>query len=186
MGQEILVQRNHLLMLSLPWTKSRKLNLRYQRKKLDSLAKIWNSKHSMISLSFCAYLKNIFTNTRTQTITVKNLFRNIENLNLKYKQNTIKLEYNTSTVIIWIPDTWIPNSMGVLYSNGKLKSLSGPFEYQTFWTINKLFSFRFSDHHLNSSPFYNQTQINHSNTRLVQYSDGYCMHFCWYSGDPNS
>ena len=31
----------------------------------------------------------------------------------------------------------------------------------------------FSDHHLNTGPFDNRTQINHSNTRLVQYSDGY-------------
>ena len=32
----------------------------------------------------------------------------------------------------------------------------------------------FSDHHLNTEPFDNQTQISHLNNRLVQYSDGYC------------
>ena len=37
------------------------------------------------------------------------------------------------------------------------------------------FSVRFSDHHLNTKPFDNQTQIYHLNTKLVQYSDGYCI-----------
>ena len=122
-------------MLSLPWKKSRKLNLRFQKKKLDSQAKIWNSKHSMISLRFCAHSKYTFTTTQIQTITVKKLFRNIE---IRTNYNT-----NTNTVTIWIPDTWIPNSMGVRYSSGKVMWLGRPVEYQTFWTINRLFSFRF-------------------------------------------
>ena len=66
-------------------------------------------------------------------------------------------------------------SMGVRYSNGKVMWLGGPFEYRTFCTINRLFSVQFSDHHLNTGPFDNQTQIYHSNIRLVQYSDGYCI-----------
>ena len=49
------------------------------------------------------------------------------------------------------------------------------FKYRTFWTLNRLFSVRFSDHHLNTGPFDNQTQIYHLNTRLVRYSDGYCF-----------
>ena len=48
---------------------------------------------------------------------------------------------------------------------------------------------RFSDHNLQSTPFSNQTLLDHSNTRLVQYSDGYCNLFfyswpftsCWTS-----
>ena len=34
---------------------------------------------------------------------------------------------------------WIPDSMGVQYSNGQVTWLSGHFEYQTFWTKNWLF-----------------------------------------------
>ena len=79
-----------------------------------------------------------------------------------------------TTVTIWIPNTRIPDSMGVRYSNGKVTWLGGPFKYQTFWTINRLFSVRFSDHHLNTGPFDNWTLIYHLNTRLVSYSDGYC------------
>ena len=76
---------------------------------------------------------------------------------------------------------WIQDSMGVWYSNGKVTWLGGPFKYRTFWTINTLFSVRFSDHLLNTRPFENRTQIYHSNTRLVWYSDGYCVnvwHVC--------
>ena len=158
-------------MLSLPWKKSRKLNLRFQRKKSDSQVKTWNSKHSMISLRFCAHSKYTFTPTQIQTITVKKLFRNIE---IRTNYNT-----NTNTVTIRIPDTWIPNSMGVQYSNGSHVT------WQTFRILDisdhkQVFLFRLSNNHLSASPFYNQTQINHSNTRLVQYSDGYFMHFCWY------
>ena len=34
---------------------------------------------------------------------------------------------------------WIPDHMGVQYSNGKVTWLSQPFEFQTCWTINRLF-----------------------------------------------
>ena len=37
------------------------------------------------------------------------------------------------------------------------------------------FSVQFSDHHLNTRPFDNRTKIYYPNTRLVQYSDGYCI-----------
>ena len=37
------------------------------------------------------------------------------------------------------------------------------------------FSVRFSDHHSNTRPFDNQTQIYHLNIRLVWYLDGYCI-----------
>ena len=37
------------------------------------------------------------------------------------------------------------------------------------------FSAQFSDHHLNTRPFDNWTQFYHLYTRLVQYSDGYCI-----------
>ena len=55
---------------------------------------------------------------------------------------------------------WIPETMNVQYSNGKDTWLGWPFEYQTYWTINRLYS--------------DQTQIYHLNTWLVWYSDGYC------------
>ena len=57
------------------------------------------------------------------------------------------------------------------YSNSKIPWLGGPLEYRTFWTINRVFSVRFSDHHSN------RTQIYPLNTRLVRYSDGYYIYF---------
>ena len=33
---------------------------------------------------------------------------------------------------------------------------------------------QYSDHHLDTGPFGNQTTFDHSNTKLVQYSDLYC------------
>ena len=74
----------------------------------------------------------------------------------------------SGTVTIWILNTWIPDWMW----------LGGPFEYQTFWTINRQFSVCFSDHYSNTRPFDNQTQIYHLNTSLVLYKDGY---FIWVS-----
>ena len=38
----------------------------------------------------------------------------------------------SSTVTIWIPNTWILDSMGSRYSNGKVKWLGRPSEYSTF------------------------------------------------------
>ena len=64
--------------------------------------------------------------------------------------------------------------MFVQYSNGKVTWISQPFEYRTLWTINRLLSVRFSDHHSNTWPFDNRTQIYHLNTRLACYSDPYC------------
>ena len=81
-------------------------------------------------------------------------------------------QYNIK-VTIWILNRWIPDSLGVRYSNGKVMWLGRPFGYRIFWTINKLFSVRFSDHLSNTGPLNNWTQIYHLNTRLVQYSDGY-------------
>ena len=77
---------------------------------------------------------------------------------------TSYFEWLLYTVTIWIPDT-----MGVWYSNGKVMWLGWSFEYRTFWTINRLFSFQFSDCHLTTKPFDNWTQIYHLNTRLVRF-----------------
>ena len=44
------------------------------------------------------------------------------------------------------------------------------------WDHEQAFSVQFSGHHLNTRPFDNQTQIYHSNTRLVWYSDGHCRY----------
>ena len=49
-------------------------------------------------------------------------------------------------------------TIGVRYSNGIVTYLGGPFKYQTFWTIKRLCSVEFSDHHLNTRPFDNQTK----------------------------
>ena len=45
----------------------------------------------------------------------------------------------TCTLTIWIGNTWIPDSMGVPYSNGKVTWLGQPFKYRTFWNIKRLF-----------------------------------------------
>ena len=93
------------------------------------------------------------------------------------RSTKLKRSWRPAKIILdRITNTWIPDSMGVRYSNGN-KWLGGPFKYRTFWTINRLFSVRFSDHHLNTWPFDNRTQMYHLNTRLVQYSDGYCIYF---------
>ena len=63
--------------------------------------------------------------------------------------------------------------MGIWYSNGKVTWLGRPFKYQTFLPKNRLF--QFSDHHSNARLFDIWTQIYHSNTRLVQYSDPLCV-----------
>ena len=72
----------------------------------------------------------------------------------------------------------ILDSMDIWYSNGKVTWHGGPSEHWTIWTINRLFSFRFSDYHTNIRPFENRTQIYHLNTRsdiqmatVVHYSD---------------
>ena len=75
---------------------------------------------------------------------------------------------------------WILDSMGVWYSNGKVKWLGGPFKYRTFGTINRLFSVWFSDHHSNTGPFDCQAQIYHFCTRLVRHSEGYFNGLDWY------
>ena len=66
--------------------------------------------------------------------------------------------------------TWIPDSMGVRYSNGSHMT------WQTIWILdildhNQALSVWFSDHHLNIELFDNQTQNYHLNTQLVWYSD---------------
>ena len=54
--------------------------------------------------------------------------------------------------IVWT--IWIPDRIGVWYSNGKVAWLGRPFEYQTLWTINSFFSpvfrppFHLTLHHL--------------------------------------
>ena len=37
-----------------------------------------------------------------------------------------------NTLTIWIPNTWIPDSMGVRYSNGQVMWLGRPFEHHFF------------------------------------------------------
>ena len=42
----------------------------------------------------------------------------------------------------------------------------------------------FSDHHLKSGPFDNWTRLDHSNTRLVQYSDGHWSEYLYVVSSP--
>ena len=93
-----------------------------------------------------------------------------------FRRSCLDDQTNLDTVTIWILNTWIPDSMGVWYSKGKVTWLGEAFKYRTFWTINRLFSVRFSDHYSNTRLFDNRTQIYHLNTRLVRYSDVYSTH----------
>ena len=45
------------------------------------------------------------------------------------------------------------------------------------WDHKQVFSVRFSDHHSNTGPFDNRTQIYCLNTRLVRYSDSHCTYY---------
>ena len=90
-----------------------------------------------------------------------------------------------STVTIWIPNTWILDS-----SEYQTVWVSGIDMVQSrdladhsntgFWTLNRLFQSGFQTticipDHLHTRPFDNPTQIYHLYTRLVRYSDGYCI-----------
>ena len=68
---------------------------------------------------------------------------------------------------------WIPDRMGIQYSNGKVMWVGRPSEYQMFWTINRLFQSGFQtitwiQDYLTTG---HKSTI-HLNTRLVRYSDG--------------
>ena len=67
--------------------------------------------------------------------------------------------------------SWILDSMGVQYSNDKVQWLGR--QISDVLDHKQAFSVWFSDHHLITGPFDNRTKIYHSNTRLVQFSDGY-------------
>ena len=64
-----------------------------------------------------------------------------------------------------------------LVSNGLITWLGGTFEYWTFWSIKQSFFVHLSNHHSKNKPFNNQASLNHLNTRLVRYSDGYCIYY---------
>ena len=86
---------------------------------------------------------------------------------------------NTDNLNNWF--IWIPDSMNVRYSNGKVTWLGRPFEYRTFWTINRPYKSGFltniwiPDHLTTRLKSTQSTQIYYLNTRLVRYSDGYCI-----------
>ena len=96
-------------------------------------------------------------------------------------QNYSQLEYSNhmNTKHMNNRFIWLPDSMGVWYSNGKVKWLGRPFKSWTFWTIYRFFSVQLSGHHLKTWPFDNQTQIYYLETRLVRYSDGCCPGPCF-------
>ena len=85
------------------------------------------------------------------------------------RQNYACIFLDTQVYYFDFSDTFL-----VRFTNGLIMWLGRPFEYQTFYIIKEIFFFRFSDHHLKIGPFNNQTFLDHLNTRLVRYSDGYC------------
>ena len=52
-----------------------------------------------------------------------------------------------------------------------------------FWTINRLFSVRFSDHHLNTGPFENWTQL-YQLLSVLRFCQNFCISI--YSGGSNT
>ena len=82
-------------------------------------------------------------------------------------------------VTIWILNTWNPKiwlfkHFFVWSSNGMVMWLGRPFEYRHFRPQRDFFV-KFSDHHSETILFNNRPCFDHSNTRLVWYSDGYCI-----------
>ena len=79
-------------------------------------------------------------------------------------------------VIIWISNTWNLN-FGLF---GPVFKLSDHMIWQTIWIPDiqdhktDIFVW-FSDHHLTFKPFAKRTHLDHLNTRLVWYSDSYCI-----------
>ena len=72
--------------------------------------------------------------------------------------NVTSLDSNKGKSIIWQNMNKINILFDCLRIWLQVISLLGvPFEYMTFWTINRLFSVHFSDHHLNTGPFDNRT-----------------------------
>ena len=112
--------------------------------------------------------KKIFTNYR------KYIFKEPGN-NLLFITVRIK---HCVTVTMRLPDTWITNSIGVRYSNGKVtwRDLADHLNTWCFGPKTDFFSL-VSNHHMNTRPSNNRTQIYYSNNRLVRYSVGYCICF---------
>ena len=48
---------------------------------------------------------------------------------------------------------------------------------QTPYDLNNELLFRYSGHGLNNEPFGNRTTLDHSNTKLIRYSDPHCKCF---------
>ena len=98
------------------------------------------------------------------------------------KKLEIQARLKGKTVTIWIPNTWLSDSSEYWtewlsgFQMVKSHDLADHLNTRHFgpWTD---FLSLFSDHHSNTGPFDNQTQIYHLNTRLVWYSDGYCKCF---------
>ena len=74
---------------------------------------------------------------------------------------------NSLLVPFWI--TWLLNGIGVLYSNGIVTWLGCPFQYWTFWTINRLLQSSFQ----NIIWIPDHLTTYHLNTGQ-RHSDGYC------------
>ena len=65
----------------------------------------------------------------------------------------------------------------VWFSDGLITWLGGPFKNRIFFTTEHIIFVQFPDHHLKTRPFDNWSCLDHLNTRLVWYSDGYRMHY---------
>ena len=101
-----------------------------------------------------------------------------------YSDHLISEQLNTGFI-------WILGSMGVRYSNGKVRWLGGPFKYQTFWTINRLIWSSFQTtillpDHFTNLPFEYQTSLvlrwllyhlNTPNIRTYDLSDTFLSRF---------
>ena len=110
--------------------------------------------------------------------------RRLAILHIKYKFGRFATGFGNlqkNTITIWIPNIWNTNiwplqHFFVPFSNGLITWLDGPFKHGTFNTINHTFLSGFqTTHHSNSGLFDKRTLLDFLNTRLVQYSGGYCI-----------
>ena len=67
------------------------------------------------------------------------------------------------------------------FSNGLITWLGRSFENRTFLNIKQKKFVRFSDHHSKTRLFDNWTHFDHLNTRLIQFSYGYCTEVSYLS-----
>ena len=110
------------------------------------------------------------------------------NVNPEYRTSQV---FKGLTLVGWLNSDqagpWIPEKCLLIKKHSQVlhhatpmihpsKHHVSPNEFMTYLS-KQVFSVLFSNHHSNTRPIDNRTQIYHLNTILVRYSDGYCIWF---------